>query len=146
MNIVNYLFNPKKIHSELQMHDLKLPTGKKICIETCADSIHKFMANAPTTRTQITCFRCGEQGHYKSECFNWKTRMCWHYLNSSCKDLDCSFAHGPEELRTPWLSRCVRIIKKDGQLISLGCKEYGHTFKYCPYLNSTGGSVSVDTK
>lgn len=110
-----------------------LPKGIHVSIKASSESIKEFMSNIPTTRNQITCFRCGEQGHYKSECFHWKTRICWHYTNSFCKDLHCSFAHGQNELRTPWLPRCVRIIKKDGQLICLGCKEFGHTFKYCKY-------------
>ena len=109
-----------------------LPRAKHIYVTTTSDYIRAFMVNAPITRLQITCFRCGEQGHYKSESFHWKTRQCWHYQNSTCRDLNCSFAHGALELRTPWMPRCVRIVKKDGQLVCLGCKEYGHTFKYCP--------------
>ena len=109
-----------------------LPKGKNIYILTHAESIRNFMANTPTARLQITCFRCGEQGHYKSECFHWKTRLCWHFANSACNDINCAFAHGEEEIRRPWMPRCVRIIKKDGNLICLGCKESGHTYKYCP--------------
>ena len=109
-----------------------LPKGKNISISVQADAIRKYIVNTPTTRWQITCFRCGEQGHYKSECFHWRTRECWHFANASCRDTNCSFAHGKEDLRTPWMPRCVRIVKKDGVLISLGCKEYGHTYKHCP--------------
>tara|TARA_B110000008_G_C16916357_1_gene542884 strand:- start:705 stop:1061 length:357 start_codon:yes stop_codon:yes gene_type:complete len=110
-----------------------LPTGKKISIVTSSENIKEFMSKIPTTRNQITCFRCGSQGHYKSECFHWKTRLCWHFNDNNCKDTNCAFAHGEHELRTPWLPRCVRIIKKDGVLICLGCKAVGHTFKHCPH-------------
>ena len=110
-----------------------LPVGKNIYIVTSADNIRSFMANTPTTRFQITCFRCGEQGHYKSECFHWKTRLCWHNEHSICRDANCSFAHGEREIRTPWMPRCVRIVKKDGALVCLGCRGYGHTYKYCPH-------------
>lgn len=105
--------------------------GIDICVGTTADTIKNFMASAPTSRSQITCFRCGEQGHYKSECFHWKTRPCSHFLTVGCKDPNCSFAHGTD-FRTPWLTRCIRVIKKDRQLIIMGCREYGHTYKHCP--------------
>ena len=77
------------------------------------------------------CIR--DRGHYKSECFHWKTRLCWHHLNAHCKDPVCSFAHGRSELRVPWMPRCVRITKRDGVLVSLGCNSYGHTYKQCPF-------------
>lgn len=112
-----------------------LPVGIDVGIETDSENVKNYMTNVESNRAQITCFRCGEQGHYKSECFHWKTRSCWHFLNFTCKDQNCAFAHGSEELRTPWLPRCVRIIKKDGQLICLGCKQFGHTFKYCQNNN-----------
>ena len=111
-----------------------LPTGKLICISTHAEFIRSFMSNMPTSREMITCFRCGENGHYRSECFNYKTRFCWHFANDICKDPNCSFAHSEEELRTPWLPRCIRIVKRDGILITLGCRGF-HTYKYCPYKN-----------
>ena len=53
----------------------------------------------------------------------------------------CSFAHGDAELQTPWMPRCIRVIKKDGQLVSLGCRQYGHTFKHCPLRNGNEPAV-----
>jgi hypothetical protein len=111
---------------------MNLPSGKQISISVESDAIRNFVVNTPTTRWQITCFRCGEQGHYKSECFHWRTRLCWHFANATCCDPNCSFAHGAEEMRTPWMPRCVRIVKRDGALTCLGCKMYGHTYKHCP--------------
>ena len=107
-----------------------------ICIVATSESIRSFMANTPTSRSQITCFRCAEQGHYKSECFHWKTRICYHFNRGNCRDATCSFAHGEKEIRSPWMPRCVRVVKQDGQLITLGCKKYGHTFKNCPHAQN----------
>ena len=58
------------------------------------------------SREFMTCFSCGEVGHYRSECNTWKTRMCWH-LSTCAKRRDyqvCPFAHGVSELRTPGLT------------------------------------------
>ena len=123
---------------------MKLPQGMSIHVITHADNIRAFMCAAPTSRAQITCFRCGEQGHYKSECFHWKTRMCWHYLNDKCRDPGCSFAHGNAEIRSPWMPRCIRVIKRDGLLTCIGCKSYGHTYKYCPQRADAGEEAAHD--
>ena len=117
-------------------HGSAFERGRDLYIITHSDDIRTYVSNTPATRLQITCFRCGEQGHYKSECYSWKTRMCWNYLNSTtaqCNEVACSFAHGYNELRTPYLPRCVRVVKKDGVMITCGCRKFGHTYKCCPY-------------
>lgn len=84
------------------------------------------------TRPVITCFRCGDQGHFKSECMQWKTRICMHFKENMCKESSfCSFAHGEDEIRYPWISKCIRVIKKDGKIVKLGCGKTGHTFRSC---------------
>tara|TARA_B100000214_G_scaffold372887_1_gene352044 strand:- start:9671 stop:9871 length:201 start_codon:yes stop_codon:yes gene_type:complete len=61
--------------------------------------------------------------------------MCWHHKFGKCSDSDCPFAHHESELRTPWKPKCIRVIKRDGNLIKLGCGSYNHTFRQCPYNN-----------
>lgn len=89
-----------------------------------------------TQRSNITCFRCGEQGHYKVECLAWKTKMCIHFARvNGCRDGDnCSYAHNEDELRCPWESKCVRVIKRGGKIWTIGCHSDSHTFKTCPAM------------
>lgn len=83
-------------------------------------------------RTYMICFRCGQSGHARYQCLNYKVRMCWHHANGTCSDPHCTFAHGADELRTPWKPRCVRVIKQGGRFVSIGCNSTDHTFRRCP--------------
>lgn len=89
-----------------------------------------------TQRANITCFRCGEQGHYRAECLSWKTKICFHHPSAhGCREGEsCSYAHNEAELRSPWHSKCVRVIKRQGQIYTLGCRSNKHTFKLCPHM------------
>ena len=80
---------------------LMLPTGVTIGFEVSAESIRSFISRKGCQRSCITCYRCGETGHYRSECSNWKTRLCWHHMHGACNEPNCPFAHGGAELRTP---------------------------------------------
>ena len=116
-----------------------LPVGKVLHITVSASSIKNLTSlnnNSNIQRDLITCFRCGEQGHWKSECMLYKTRLCWHNKLGRCTDNDCPFAHFEKELRTPWKPKCVRVIKKDGNLTTLGCGSFNHTFRQCPFNSS----------
>lgn len=96
------------------------------------------------TRGMITCFRCGEQGHFKSECMTWKTKLCYNHMYGNCRDTaSCSYAHSDEELRLPWVPKCVRVMKRLGRLEYLGCGEVGHTYRNCPRRQSGLGPACV---
>ena len=84
-------------------------------------------------RENLTCFKCGGAHHFKSECATWRTRICVRWKNGTCSEPFCSFAHGEEQLRTPWRPFCVKVIRsEDGQILTMGCRQYGHTFNSCP--------------
>ena len=86
-----------------------------------------------TDKGKVVCFRCGENGHARYQCLSYKIRLCSRYEEKGgCPDPDCSFAHGKEELRTPWKQRCVRVIKQEGRLVCIGCNSTEHTFRKCP--------------
>lgn len=107
----------------------------------------KRCSQAQAERHDITCFRCGENGHYKSECLNWKTKLCWHHVSAhaTCTKQVCPFAHGPAELRAPWQLKCVRIVKCPCGFVDLGCKSTKHTYRNCPYLDSGTGRPAMST-
>lgn len=102
-----------------------------------SETMRQFGTKKLTQRVNITCFRCGEQGHYRIECLSWRTKMCLHYARpSGCREGDnCSYAHSEAELRSPWHAKCVRVIKRHGQIFTLGCHSNSHTFKMCPQMS-----------
>ena len=100
------------------------------------DVMRLYATKQLTQRANITCFRCGEQGHYRAECLSWKTKICFHHPRfHGCREGEsCSYAHNYAELRSPWYSKCVRVIKRQGQIYTLGCQSDKHTFKLCPHM------------
>lgn len=99
-----------------------------------SSSLHEQNAEG-LSRLDITCFRCGEKGHKKSECRMWKTKFCRNHVCVPSEQ--CPFAHSQTEVRTPWMARCVRVIRSDnGQLQRIGCGKLGHTFRECPEIPS----------
>lgn len=103
--------------------------GVDVHVTTTTHAISAFMDG---DRSGQICFRCGEVGHMRYQCLTYKVRLCWHDQNSECSDPRCTFAHGIEELRTPWKQRCVRVVKQGGRLICIGCGSTEHTFRKCP--------------
>jgi hypothetical protein len=101
-----------------------------------SDLMRLYGTKQLTQRANITCFRCGEQGHYRAECLSWKTKLCFHYPRPhGCREGDsCSYAHNEDELRSPWQFKCVRVVKRKGEIYSLGCHSNKHTFRMCPHI------------
>ena len=91
----------------------------------------------------ITCFRCGEYGHYRGECHSFRVQMCAQYEAGTCWNTSCSFAHGVSELRKPWLAKCVRVVKVAGKVEVLGCGAFGHTYRSCPLVDTDGWTVNA---
>ncbi len=83
-------------------------------------------------RSNLVCFRCGETGHVRFQCLSYRVRLCQRFANGVCNERNCTYAHGPQQLRTPWKARCVRVIKQGGQLVCIGCNSGDHTFRKCP--------------
>lgn len=103
--------------------------GREVHVTSHASVIGAYFE---TNRTDVMCFRCGQIGHMRSQCLTYKVRLCWHHIHARCTDPACSFAHGVDELRTPWKPRCVRVVKQGGKLVSIGCNSTTHTFRKCP--------------
>lgn len=82
----------------------------------------------------VTCFRCGETGHFRAQCRQFRTKMCNRLKYGTCDDPECFYAHHPSQLRRPWISKCIRVIKNADRAIEIrGCLSVGHTFSSCPY-------------
>jgi hypothetical protein len=103
--------------------------AEEVHVVTHAKTISSFVES---DRSEMICFRCGQKGHVRYQCLTFKVRPCWHYERGLCVDPNCSFAHGTDELRTPWKSRCVRVVKQGGKFICIGCGSTEHTFRRCP--------------
>ena len=103
--------------------------GKDTHVSVASNAISAFMES---DKSSMICFRCGQTGHVRYQCLSYKVRLCWHYINATCNDPLCSFAHGDSELRTPWKQRCVRVVKQGGELVCIGCNSTEHTFRRCP--------------
>lgn len=106
-----------------------MQTGRQVHVITTTKAISSFV---DTDRTGMICFRCGQRGHARFQCLTYKVRLCWHHQQGECNDPDCTFAHGAQELRTPWKPRCVRVVKQGGRLVCIGCNSEEHTFRKCP--------------
>lgn len=110
--------------------DVNLHRGRDVHVYTTAHAISAFMGG---DRSTLVCFRCGQAGHVRFQCLQYKVRLCLHFEKGDCKDPNCTFAHGQSEMRTPWKARCVRVVKQSGKLVCIGCNSTEHTFRKCPY-------------
>ena len=98
----------------------------------CSVSNREINAFSNQERPKLVCFRCGEPGHMRAQCLTYKVRMCRHFCHGVCMDVRCPYAHGEDELRTPWKVRCVRVVKQNGAFMCIGCNSTNHTFRQCP--------------
>lgn len=103
--------------------------AREVHVQTSTSAIQAYVE---TNNSDLVCFRCGEQGHVRSQCLTYKVRLCWHFFENKCRENNCTFAHGMEELRHPWRSRCVRVVKQGTKMVCIGCNSTEHTFRNCP--------------
>ena len=82
--------------------------GREIHVHTTAQAIGTYMGG---DRSHLVCYRCGQTGHVRFQCLQYKIRLCQHFERGECNEKYCSFAHGQEELRTPWKLKSVRVAK-----------------------------------
>lgn len=102
--------------------------ARDVHVSIHADDITAFLAK----ERMIVCFRCGQTGHARYQCLSYKVRLCKHHALGRCTDPSCTFAHGAEEIRTPWKQRCIRVVKQQGRYVCMGCYSTDHTFRSCP--------------
>ena len=104
--------------------------GEEIHVSTSMQSISAFMGGE---KCNMICFRCGQQGHVRFQCLQYKVKLCNKYAAGCCTDDNCGFAHGEGELREPWKTRCVRVVKQGSNFVCIGCNSTEHTFRRCPH-------------
>ena len=117
--------------SMLQSYRIPAQVTIMVTLSTDPMSVPR-MGGGATAKTNVTCFRCGESGHYRAACHHYRVRMCSNYRHGICTEGSaCFFAHSEEELRQPWLSKCVRVVKTANAITILGCGAIGHTYRTC---------------
>lgn len=96
--------------------------------------------------SQQLCFRCAETGHIAAQCMFHKTRLCRYFMQGWCARVGtCQYAHGEHEMRTPWVKRCVKVVRSEedgGAPKILGCRSTGHTYRECPDGSHSQGNAS----
>ena len=113
-----------------------LPTGRHVVLDVSKSrgAFPASIANGPKSGCKCDllppfCTRCGESGHYRRQCYTWKTTWC--ELDHPHDPTKCDFAHyGCEHLRRPRDTKCVRVVHNH---IVLGCGSDQHTYSNCPH-------------
>ena len=85
------------------------PVGIQMHKTALVSEIRSLYMHGNVSKTHITCFRCGQNGHYKLMCMHHKTQLCVHFRQGVCTKAGCPFAHGVEELRNPSFLRHARF-------------------------------------